>query len=74
MYRPIEYLHVGTRSTPQTRRSLHYQDYLVTKGATTWCPSFLPVPTNVHLQRSKALRGEEWGGGPQLIRESGGAS
>jgi len=27
------------------------------------CPSFLPVPTNVQLQRSKASRGEEWGGG-----------
>jgi len=24
-------------------------------------PSFLPVPTNVQLQRSKASRGEKWG-------------
>jgi len=26
------------------------------------CPSFIPVPTNVQLQRSKASRGEEWEG------------
>jgi len=25
--------------------------------------TFLPVPANVQLQRPKALRGEEWGGG-----------
>jgi len=40
--------------------------YAACKGEATFqkltCPSFLPAPTNVHLQRSKASTGEEWEG------------
>ena len=35
------------------------------------CPSFFPVPTNVQLQRSKALKGEEWGRVSPPIRVRG---